>query len=681
MNVIVVPAGAVSAVVSATTAATNTSTWYFDDVTFGPTVDRPEAAGSQFHSGTPAGTATVDVDARRVLRQIPRTMFGDGLHFKDTGLQGFADDPKVTDVIRDHSHPGSLRFPGGVKAHEYDWEHPFSPAGPATDIDTFMRYVRATGAQNVMYTLNVSGIAAIFTVTYTGTATAATLTVSEDVLRIELSGDQTDGTDDLEIRFSPTTTAGHVVDAIGATPGYNATMSDAVRRRDPVLEELVGVQGVSAKAVDAQVSVDLGNVRKSERLVDYANNPASTVIGPNGVTRDQALAARGLAPGPYNIRFFEVGNETWIIGEPGPLSETALDPRSSGRQAATFARRLKAVYPAFPIQIGLPTASFNKDAISQCCGGGGAQWVFNIPMFEEAGADIDFLVDHLYEQFHVTAGGLQSWPQHQQRVQVTRMLQEQFAAYSPDHRRDVPVYNTEFNLVTFGTFTFYGATSPNYQLVNGLVTADVLGVWQHLGVQGTNIHDQVDYPFATHIVFGEASDRKVAIQPTGYVLELYNRHWGTQLLRTGYRSPTYDVPTPDKGERSDSMAPGGSSFAYPYQTAYSSLSADRSKLYLMLVNKSGIDRAALDGSTEMPLATTISLKGFTPMPQARVWTLTGAQLSTANAIIIGGPGQGTGYDPNAITLRESAFLGAGKTFTYTTPAHSATVIELTRAAL
>ncbi len=681
MRALVVPARAVSAVVSVNTAATNTSKWYFDDVTFGPTVDRPEAGGSQFHSGTPAGTATVDVDATKVIRQIPRTMFGNGLQWKDTSLLSVADDVSVTKVIRDQA-TGSLRFPGGVKAHEYDWEHPFSATAPtATDIDTFMRYVRATGAEDVMYTLNVSGIAPIFTVGYTGTATAARLTIAADSLRVDLSGDQIDGTSDLEIAFSPSTTAGQVVDAIRATPGYTATMSSEERRRDPVFEELVPAEGVNAKPVDAQVSVDLGNVHKSERLVDYANNPASTVMGPSGKTRDATLASRGLPTGPYNIRYFEVGNETFFIGEPGPLSETSLDPRGSGRQAARFARALKAVYPSFPIQIGMPAVSFNKEAVSNCCGGGGAQWVFNVPMFEEAGAEIDFLVDHLYEQFHTTMGGLQSWPQHQQRVQVTRMLQEQFARYSPDHRRNIPVYNTEFNLVTFGTFTFYGATSPNYQLVNGLVAADVLGVWQHLGVQGTNIHAQIDYPFATNILFGPAGNRTVATQATGYALEMYNRHWGTQLIGADYRSPTYDVPAPDAGERSNSMSPGGSGFRYPFQSAYASLNGDRSKLYLMLINKSGVDPAALEGSVDMPLATGISLKGFTPIPQARVWTLTAAQLSTANAIIIGGPGQGTGYDPKAITLKESSFLGAGKTFTYTTPPHSATMIELTRAPL
>ncbi len=364
-----------------------------------------------------------------------------------------------------------------------------------------------------------------------------------------------------------------------------------------------------------------------------------------------------------------MGNETWNIGPPSAATETSLDPRGSGRQAARFARALRAVYPAFPIKIGIPTVGFNIIAVAQCCGSGGAQWVFNIPMFEETGADIDFLVDHHYAEFQVTHGGLQAWPQHQLRVQTTRMLQELFAAYSPDHRRNIPVYITEYNLVTFGTFTFYGATSPVYQLVNGLVTADLLGAWQELGVEGTNFHAQLDWPFAAHIVFGEPGARTVAFQATAYALELYNKHWGSQLVATSYRSPIYDVPHPDKGERADSVPPGGSSLAYPYQSAYSSLSTDGSKLYLMLINKSGIDRVAPTETTDMPLSTKISLRGFSPMPQARAWTLTGAQLSTANAIIIGGAGEGTGYDPEAITLRESSLFGAGKTFTYTTLGH------------
>ncbi len=666
-----VPSSAVSARFKVATQSGNVSRWYIDNATFGPTTALAASVGSQLHPALPSGQGTVTVDASAPIRDIPTTSFGDATLWHTGAMPANGDNPVVQAAIRDHSRPGVLRYGGGDQSTELDWEHPtLSFSGETSDIDEFMRYARASGATEVIYTLNMVGTANAFTVRYTGNATTALLSLDHDSLYVALAG-QTDGTSDLNVDFNTQRTAGQVVAAIDTTPGYDAALSHPDRGRDPVLEELVGASGVNVKATTATVKVNLANLRKAERLVDYLNNPASTVIGPSGVTRDQALAARGLPSGPYNVRFFEVGNETYFSGR-----STPLNPVAYAQEAARFARALRAVYPAFPIQVGAPIVSFQHDHVDECCGPvgfTGPDYVFNIAIAQHAGTDIDFLIEHTYGGlFRTTWAGALSPPQHLQRIRNIRMLQEQFAAFSPDHRENIPVFVTEFNTLGAQFLSTSGLTNQNYQLGNGLYTADMLGVMLEQGVTLTTHHVQLDFPFASSVVIDNGT--RVAIQASGYALELFNRHFGTRLLTTTYRSPTYNIPSTDRPEE----PPGGSGNAYPYQTAYSSLSADGTKLYVMLINKSGSDPNNLAGGYGgQSIATTVTLNGFVPAPAASVWRLTGDSLSAHNLPLPAG-GQGSGFNATAIRIDQSTISNASANFTYTTPPYSATVLELTR---
>ncbi len=664
--VVAVPSGAVSARVAIATQSGNVSRWYIDDATFGPTTTLPASAGSQLHQALPAGQGTVNVDASSVIRDMPQTSFGDGTLWHTGALPQDEDNAILHAAIADHSRPGVLRYGGGAQVNALDWEHPtLNGQAVATDIDGFMRFARATGVADVIVTLNAGGTADVFTVRYNGNATTATMSLDADSLYVALAG-QTDDTLDLNVDLNVHRTAGAVVGAINAAPGYTAALSHTDRARDRVFEELVAASGINVKAVTAQLKVDLSNVHKAERLVDYANNPSSTVIGPNNTTRPG---------GPYNIRYFEVGNETYFTGR-----ETPLDPVSYARYAARMARALRAVYPAFPIEVGAPVVSFVHDHTDECCGPvgfSGPDKVFNMAIAREAGADLDFIVEHVYSGLlRTTFAGAQAGPQHLQRIQNVRMLQEQFAAFSPTHRADIPVYLTEYNTLGAHFLSTASLTNQNYQLVNGLYTADFLGVMLNQGVKLTTHHDQLDFPFAANILVN--SGTQVAIQPSGFALELFNRHFGTRLLPTTYRSPTYDIPSSDRPEE----PPGGSGAAYPFQTAYGSLSADSTKLYLMLINKSGSDlNNLLGGYNDQSIATAITLNGFVPRPAATTWTLTAGSLGTYNIPAPAG-GQGTGYDPNAIRIDQSSlnvtFNTSTSSFSYTTPPHTATVIELTR---
>ncbi len=79
----------------------------------------------------PAIAATVKVDTRRVVRRIPRSLFGVNIEvIRDAnGLWNPAQarlDPTIVALARD-LRPGPIRFPGGVWSDAYDWRDGVGP--------------------------------------------------------------------------------------------------------------------------------------------------------------------------------------------------------------------------------------------------------------------------------------------------------------------------------------------------------------------------------------------------------------------------------------------------------------------------------------------------------------------------------------------------------------------------
>ncbi len=662
-SVVAVPAGARTVVLSVVAGRTTVSAWNIDDVTFGPTVSTPEALGPALHLPQPVpapGTAAVDVDARDRLRSLPRFLFGDNaLHDGMT-----IDDKAINDTVRTTSNPGVLRFPGGDKSRDYDWEHP-----TGVDVDGLMRYLRLTGTDHAMWTMKIYGKVPALTVQYTGNAVSGVLSVGSTSLDVKLDGTQTDGSKDLRVDFATHGTVNAVIAAVNAAPGYSATLVAAERGGDRVLDELVPVKSADARAA-TNVELDTGNVHKAERLVDYANNPNSTVKGPSGKTRDETLKAQGLPIGPYNIRYIEIGNENYIH----PTGTDGMTPVGVANRVAAFAKAIRQADP--DIQIGVPVASLVHDNAT-CCGSAGAHFVFNMVQAQIAGPYIDFVIDHPYENFHNTHGGMLSFPEHLRRINLTRMQQELFARYSPDHRPRIDVAYTEFDLLTYATFVPSGVVSPNYQLVNGLVVADELGAMATQGAAVTARWDQFSYPFGSHTVLerGGGNPTRVAVEPAGHGLTMFNQHFGDTLVRSDYRSPTFAVPFEDVGR--STIAPGGSGEALPLQTSYASLSEDGTRLFVMLINKSGTD-TLVPTDADAPLKTKITLKGFRPAATATVWTFNGKSRGAYSTVSITA-GANLGYDADAFGIARTTIADASTDFDYTTPAHSITVIEFTRA--
>ena len=106
---------------------------------------------------------------------------------------------------------------------------------------------------------------------------------------------------------------------------------------------------------------------------------------------------------------------------------------------------------------------------------------------------------------------------------------------------------------------------------------------------------------------GPHGERKVPF----YAFQMFTQHFGSQLVATHTVSPTF------------SSAPVGVVAAVnqaPFVSAISSLSADRTHLYMILVNTSFAD----------PANVTLAIKGFAPLNEATEWQLSGASPDANN---------------------------------------------------
>jgi hypothetical protein len=198
-------------------------------------------------------------------------------------------------------------------------------------------------------------------------------------------------------------------------------------------------------------------------------------------------------------------------------------------------------------------------------------------------------------------------------------------------------------------------------------------------------------------------------KPSGYVFQLFHQAFGTQLVTT--TSPNTPASDPSlffnfpqgAGSQGTLVSTRSPNFMmmpwdcidtavcntslpadfFPKLDVVSSLSADGSKLYVMVVNKSL--------STDAPITTTINLSGFAPQSQAIVSTLGSSNatpsLDDNNGVDVdlswlkfnpkGQPLVGT--KANTVSITTSQIGNASSSFTYTFASGTITSIQLIRA--
>jgi alpha-N-arabinofuranosidase len=153
-----------------------------------------------------------------------------------------------------------------------------------------------------------------------------------------------------------------------------------------------------------------------------------------------------------------------------------------------------------------------------------------------------------------------------------------------------------------------------------------------------------------------------------YALQMYTQHFGTLLVPSFVTSPTYGSPAVGV------VAP---QLNVPYLDIVSSLSADKSTLYIMGINK----------HFDQNIQATIRLKGFNAISAGAAWQLigTGIDANTGADFPPGfwlpqmqdflNPRFYLGSSTEVMIVREPQ-VNFGQTFTFTFQPHSVTSLEL-----
>ena len=377
------------------------------------------------------------------------------------------------------------------------------------------------------------------------------------------------------------------------------------------------------------VNLGSGTAEEAAAWVEYCNGPADS---PNGSLR----AANG-HPEPYGVRYWGVGNETY-----GNWQHGHVDAETYARRYVEFAQAMRAVDPGL-VLVGVGAQDYEAPGWTDA-------------VLEIAGERMDYLSLH-----HYTPGygpgelPLDHKPDHDALYpivvagpeRVAELLQDAGAALARHGLGGkVHVALDEWNTWVYPHYE-PGVAEP-YLLRDGLYAAGMFNVFHRHGdlVKMGSLAQMVN-------VLGAIYTTQAGLFTTPVYLanKLYVEHSGSESVETRVESPTFAVPA-------EAFLPARAQA--PYIDAQATLTEDRRRLYLAVINRHRYE----------DIAAQIDVAGAKVLPQGRGHELNGPSALSGNSIT----------NPDVVRVQPVPGFAAANRFIYTFPAHSVTVLELDLAA-
>ena len=376
---------------------------------------------------------------------------------------------------------------------------------------------------------------------------------------------------------------------------------------------------------EPQISVNAGSGEPAEAAawVEYCNGAPTTPYG--------AMRARNGHPQPYNVRFWEVGNELW-----GDFQIGWQTPVSNARRYLAFAQAMKQVDPTIRLIATGADIDFYKD--------------WNGALIGQAGPQLDLISTHLVI-------GMQ--PGEQQRagadrafthaadlavpVGVGRQLDQMRGQLAADARTAGRVK------LAFTEWQFWSPDpdDPRFTNLGGAINS---AAFLTMLARRSDFVPLSNMSNLVHFAGIHRQRGQTFVTPSYHVLSLYRRAAGSRVLGSTVRTPMYDVR---EGNRRVPTITD-----VPLVEALPLLSAGGDTLRLYVVNRS------VDGTYPV----VIDLDGFTARSGGRVEVLSADSLSAAN----------TPEHPTQVGIRTAGFQRTDGQIRYVLPAHSVSLIELRR---
>ena len=394
-------------------------------------------------------------------------------------------------------------------------------------------------------------------------------------------------------------------------------------------EFLETCEKIGAEAV-ITVSYFTGTEQDAADLVEYLNSPNDETNPNGGIDWAKERAGNG-HPLPYNIKYFEIGNEIWH-GDHRKIKEVL--PEEYGKRYLKYYEAMKAVDPNIKIGFILYRDSWDKKALE---------------IIEDK---LDFGIIHIYlapawgrklegmsakEIFRISLG----MPvfRDEAYLQNTLKLLKQIS------KKDIPLAITEYN----GGFVQDKPIPYRHCLGTALLNAELLRIfmkpehkilmanyWQFCNSYWGMIRSQED--FMTH-------DYRYPInyikRPNYYVFELYNKHFGSDLIAADVICRDYKVE----------------GFSIPYLSVSASSDEDKNKIYLMVINK----------NLSESITASIDLRNFDHSNRGEAWILNGPNINATNE-----------KNPNNVKVVHKNFEIDTNPFRFNFEPHSLTAIEIVK---
>ena len=272
-----------------------------------------------------------------------------------------------------------------------------------------------------------------------------------------------------------------------------------------------------------------GDANDFADLVEYLNAPVGA--NPNGGIDWAAVRSKQGHPSPYNVRWFEYGNETEHGGHAlnVPHTEFHWEPEEYAKRFRAVAAAMKQIDPAIRLGavLGVTETSFPLSRWSEV-------------VMKETGAVADFFIYHAYLPRYSNNDGV---PDAESLYALAFASSEQFATFF-DHLRAeiikvtgkaIPVAVTEFN----ASYTQERPKPYRLSLGTAVQVADMLMLFQQprYGIVFAN------YWQMTNEYWGMVKGYQLPYvkRPAYHVFSLFNEHLGDQLVQVDVNSGVYQT--------------------------------------------------------------------------------------------------------------------------------------------
>lgn len=435
-----------------------------------------------------------------------------------------------------------------------------------------------------------------------------------------------------------------------------------------------GVGAISSRPLSLSMpggSVSANDFGTEEALAFAKRAGGQLLITVNVVTgtpQDAADWVRYVNNGSRRVDYWELGNESYVNGNDAYVAAATLTPEQYANRVLAFAQAMRAVDPM--IKIGAIADENFSAAAPQSY----TDWTARVLAI--AGHAIDFVSVHTgYAPGIAFDNGLKTRTVYSALLAAPTLiaarlddLARRIDAAVPDRAGKIQIAVTEwgpyFQSSPSGRFVDHTKT-----LASALFAASTLKVFvESSRVIVANAFKLVDSAYQGWI--GQRQGLYLA-KPNLLALEMFTRHFGTELVHSTTSVATFD--TPSIGWVDATRA--------PFLDVVCSTSATGDTLFILAINKN-LDRS---------VTAQIALDGFAPASTATAYTLSGAQadsntgtqLPSVPGIVWAAPAlldpvsEFTSGTPSVVTIRASQVV-AGSAFSYAFPPHSITSLVLSR---